>query len=497
MFLMIENKGVANPNDLTLLGGSSGYKLIGKFGTGFMHGVLTCMRAECVPIVITGNLRMEFGIEMVSGRDTDHPRIAIRYNGKTEDGATKKCTEQKDYTLNHGIHDWRNVNMAMREFVSNAIDETYRFTMLKAYKEKGEYGFSFDEFARKNHNEIFKSIDWKNEIKFEVIMDESKIRAKSGCTRVYIPANDEIMKFVANIDKWFLHFSEPESLEKKVLPKKDRNTVGNCAVIYREGVKVCEITGELPSLFDYNINDLPLDESRNVNDTTAKHFCERNFPDSNINEKTVYLKSLANENKYWEHSFDAWNFSIWNCQESWKKAFNNALGEDAILVENQDDANIAKEKGLNPIVTSYNIIAALSSAQKNKLTEDEKAGRNIKHISYEEWEKTNIEAIKSDVEKTFEYFLMQSMFTTWEKLKKWKMVRTKTMPELYVYTGRNELPCFFRDNGIYIYTSDVNFDAIACRETILHALGMYITDTQYKSREVVSFLLDFLKNLAW
>ena len=152
---------------------------------------------------------------------------------------------------------------------------------------------------------------------------------------------------------------------------------------------------------------------------------------------------------------------------------------------------------MKPIVTTFNIVNALSRAQNNKLTEDEKAGRRIKHIPYEEWEKTNIEEIKSDVEKTFEYFLMQSMFMTWQKLEKWKMVDSMTMPELYVYTGRNELPCFVRDNGIYIYTSEVNFDAIACRETILHALGMYITNSQYKSREVVSFLLEFLKRLSW
>ena len=80
-------------------------------------------------------------------------------------------------------------------------------------------------------------------VKVELVPEE-KVRAKKGYTRVFVPAdNEEVIRFFANLGKWFLHFSEPESIMQAILPKKARNLDADChtAVIYRRGVRVREI----------------------------------------------------------------------------------------------------------------------------------------------------------------------------------------------------------------------------------------------------------------
>jgi len=42
------------------------------------------------------------------------------------------------------------------------------------------------------------------------VVGEEKVRAKANHTRVFIPLNEEVLKFYNNIGKWFLHFSEPK-----------------------------------------------------------------------------------------------------------------------------------------------------------------------------------------------------------------------------------------------------------------------------------------------
>ena len=100
-------------------------------------------------------------------------------------------------------------------------------------------------------------------MKIEVV-DEAQVRAKRNFTRVFVPLNAEVLDFYNDLGKWFLHFSEPESLSKAILPKKNRNLGDRkAAVIYRRGVRVREFeTSDTETLFDYNLNDLPIDESR-------------------------------------------------------------------------------------------------------------------------------------------------------------------------------------------------------------------------------------------
>jgi len=179
--------------------------------------------------------------------ETGYNRVVVKHGGTDEDGTSVTYTEELSQTDEYGAIDWNCLGMAFREFVSNAIDAAIAVNR----QANGNVKWPWDG------------------VKVELVPEE-KVRAKRGWTRVFVPAdNEEVIRFFANLGKWFLHFSEPESITSTILTKKSRNLDPNChtAVIYRRGVRVREIEQySSESLFDYCLNDLRVDESRNVDD---------------------------------------------------------------------------------------------------------------------------------------------------------------------------------------------------------------------------------------
>ena len=91
--------------------------------------------------------------------------------------------------------------MAFREFVVNAIDAA----------------IAVNKQANGNAKWPWQGVTVE-------LVPEEKVRAKKGYTRVFVPAdNEEVIRFFANLGKWFLHFSEPEAITETILPKKNRN----------------------------------------------------------------------------------------------------------------------------------------------------------------------------------------------------------------------------------------------------------------------------------
>ena len=182
--------------------------------------------------------------------DAAYNRVVVKHGGTDEEGTSVTYTEELSQTDEYGILDWNCLGMAFREFVSNAIDAA----------------IAVNRQANGNGK-----LPWQG-VTVELVSEE-KVRAKRGWTRVFVPAdNEEVIRFFANLGKWFLHFSEPEAITQTILTKKARNLDPNChtAVIYRRGVSVREIDQYASEcLFDYNLNDLRVDESRNVDDYCA------------------------------------------------------------------------------------------------------------------------------------------------------------------------------------------------------------------------------------
>lgn len=287
-FLKIENIGVCPPEGFTVLGisladTSNQQGVIGQFGSGNKRGVAVLLRNQLAPVVFAGTLKLEFSSKpqtVANGlASKEFARVVVKFGGTDPiTGANRSSTEDLGFVLDYDKQDWNEVSLALREFVSNAIDRSIR-----------EHG------------------DWSG-VKIEIV-DENQFRAKRDHTRVFIPLNADVLAFYNNLGKWFLHFSEPDSLGKAILPKRNRN-LGECkaAVIYRRGVRVREFeSSDTESLFDYNLNDLTIDEACKASDWDVRHHCGRTLANAEKGMLAVLFNHLLNSDRsVWEFTFDTY-----------------------------------------------------------------------------------------------------------------------------------------------------------------------------------------------
>lgn len=230
-----------------------------------------------------GTLKLEFGTrpQVVSDAQAtkQFERVIVKYGGTDPvTGSSRSSTEDLGFVLDFGRLDWDDVAMALREFVSNAIDRSIR--------EKG---------------------DWTS-VSVEVV-SESQVRAKAGYTRVFVPLTPEVLDFYNKLGRWFLHFSEPELLGKNILPKANRNLgERRAAVIYRRGVRVREFeSSDTESLFDYNLDDLKIDESRKASDWDVKHHAGKALANADSKTLAILFDRLLNSDRLaWEFGFDVY-----------------------------------------------------------------------------------------------------------------------------------------------------------------------------------------------
>lgn len=369
-YLKIENIGICPSECFTVLGVSladtSSNSVIGQFGSGCKHGIAVCLRNDLAPVVFSGKLKMEFGTRSQKVKDDlaskDVRRIVVKYGGKDQDGTNRSSTEDLGFVLDYGKMDWHGVDLALREFVSNAIDRSCR--------ERG---------------------DWSG-VTIEIVQ-ENQVRAKDGYTRIFVPMNTEVFDFYNNLGKWFLHFSEPESMKLNILPKANRN-IGErrSAVIYRRGVRVREFeSSDVESLFDYNLDNLRLDESRQASDWDVQHYCSQAFAAANEQILATYFRHvLSLGDKVWEDGFSRNSLSPNSCEsneetqrkrEVWTSAFNAICGSRAVIVTDTENTERLEKKGFMPVKAPAGLAAVAQTyglaTADTVLTADERLGREV------------------------------------------------------------------------------------------------------------------------
>jgi hypothetical protein len=364
-FLKIENIGVCPPEGFTVLGvsladTSDRHGVIGQFGSGNKHGVGVLLRHELAPTVFAGTLKLEFGTKPQTVADglasKDFARVVVRFGGMDANGVSRSSTEDLGFVLDYGKQDWDEVALALREFVSNAIDRSIR-----------EHG------------------DWSG-VKIEIV-DENQVRAKRDHTRVFVPMNADVLKFYNDLGKWFLHFSEPESLSKAILPKKNRNLGDRkAAVIYRRGVRVREFeSSDTESLFDYNLNDLSIDEARKASDWDVRYHCGRALANADKTVLAILFDRLMNSDEsYWEYGFDT--YSLNSCcdnedrRRDWQDALALVAGADGVLT-GEATVDQLERKGFKPITAPEGLVNAAArygvQTSFSVLSSDELSGREI------------------------------------------------------------------------------------------------------------------------
>lgn len=490
-YLMIENPGVANRESFTFLGASTkrestNKSIIGTFGSGGKFAIVTLLRNELQPIIFAGNLKMVFGSSQEKVHDgikeSSFDRVFVKYSGKQPDGKALNKTEQLNMSLTWGSSDWNSTDFALREFVSNAIDRAI---------EQDEF-----ECERKLSSEDFESIvedyrktatAYKNVV--IQVVGETQVRAKAGYTRVFVPLNESILKFYINLNKWFLHFSEPESLNETILPKKDRNIEeGKTAVIYKRGVRIREVkNNEKPSLFDYNLPNLTLDESRNVNDYAVKQEAAEEIKDASKDAITKLFKSFLGD-QAWEHTFYVHDLSSHFSGEAsqkrraaiWGEALESLYGENYVLGVAGIGLDVAARKGYIPVCIPEGYVEAAASLKLKTvdrfLDEHESKGLTIH------------DSPPVDIVKCFSQ--------VWEWLEKMGKTFGKEQPfvksfDRLMQGGELELG-FYKDDTIFINNSLSSPNGEPSTEllsTVLEEIGHAVTLSKDSSRDFQEFFI--------
>jgi len=373
-YLMIQNAGVAPTEAFTLLGMSltrddDTAGLIGQFGSGNKHAINLLLRLGIKFYIYCGKTRLEFFTRPETIGDGIVEKEVLHVMCKF--GGTSCKTIDCGWTLDFGATDWTTVDMALREFVSNAIDRTIR----------GE-----KEFIRS-------IMDGRLSV---TTVNETQRRAADGFTRVYIELNDAVRLYYAELPRRFLHFSDnPDQVYQSILPKAERNlTERRTPMIYRCGVLIREIQEtRYPSLFDYNFNieQIKIDECRNSNEWTTRAACAKLMKDADPETLATIMKSMVQQEETFESRFDA--DYVLPCyvtpdeasKENWTKAWNiaNEGGPAIMCVEGNTTAiQTVKKKGYTAKSIksqSWVAIAKRMGVQNSTdiLTDDEQKGREM------------------------------------------------------------------------------------------------------------------------
>lgn len=460
-FLLIENPGVAALESFTLLGASnkSGSGAIGQFGSGTKFGALTLLRKGVYPVVTVGTLRLEYGLEDIVFQGAEHQQVVVTLKGKTEEGKQVNRTEKLSVVLNYGVSDWTHLSLAVREYVSNALDASNGDTSV---------------------------------VRVELV---DNVRAAAGKTRVYIPLsesnsaeNKEILEVFANLPTWFLHFDansvwRTSSIITKATVSKPR--------IYRRGVYVRTVSHAESSLFDYNLNDLSLDEARVANDYSVKYAAGKFFRQKATSPQLAKL--LVCETRTWEAEFDLTGVydslseaDEKSCTSRWRGAQELAIGGNQVILHPQASPELAKGKGYSTVVVPAAVYEAcvLHGLRTTTaiLTVDEREGRKIDTVA--------------------DPLVTAAVQHVWDKIAAIGFNNNESFPEVGSFSEPGtsagvSVNGFYRDGGVYINTKLLGGDVLSPElfATVLEELCHYITKATDCSRDFQNWLISVIAKI--
>jgi hypothetical protein len=265
MYLKISNEGICHPEAFTVLGVSTarGYEeKIGQFGSGAKMGLNVLLRNNIPPIIVSNDLRIEFTTVDKTMGEKAYKQVVANINGEVK---------ELGFSTEFGELDWTAISMAIREFVSNALDQG---------------GFAL-----------------------EVVDD---ITEEENHTAVFIPYTQEVKNYHKNIDKYFLAISG----EDFVVGDNPNGTLR----VYRKGVLVYE--SDEKSLFRYNISSISVDESRNADSSSVSCSIAFNLHKMSDEQAERYVKALVESEECFEATLNT-NYIYRNLiADKLKAAFN-------------------------------------------------------------------------------------------------------------------------------------------------------------------------------
>lgn len=239
--LVIKNKGLIEVGDLTLIGSSTKRdddSKIGMYGSGNKYALAWFLRNNIDIRIFSGKEEINLSHELVKHRNREIAVLTV--NGKQTSITSEMGPEWTGW-------------MALREIVSNAIDE-------------GDY-----EIVTAFNTEAF---------------------GQDGSTMIHIPLNNELNQVIRNYDYYFAFDRKPTYTNEygSVYLKSEKSLTN----LYRKGIK-CYEEKEVKTWLDFNLNEVDISESR-VCDHYEKNYRIKSFiHDSDDIPKHVLLKALLDD----------------------------------------------------------------------------------------------------------------------------------------------------------------------------------------------------------
>lgn len=353
-YLMIENVGVAPVESFTLLGASTARgndDLIGQFGSGSKLSICMMLRMGIDFYVFCGKTRLQFVLEekvIDCGRQkTTVQKVICQFGG------TSKKRIDLGWSADFGASDWTKIDMALREFISNAIDRT------QIEQDAGE-----DAHAK--------------------VTPTDKVRARAGHTRIFVELTEAVRKYYGDLPKYFLHFAHDDYREAgTLLPKAEE---GTGARIYRSGVLVQEMPASFgKSAFDYSLkgSQVKIDEARNMDVYSLRGALARVISTLPVEDLARVMKVVANDHECFEAKLDEFWMGYDTAESgNWKAAGEIAFGEHHVITDGTvHKFDMATRKGFKAVVMpeSWSTAGKKQGATHidHKLDSHESNGRTI------------------------------------------------------------------------------------------------------------------------
>lgn len=206
-YLKITNKGLICAEDLILIGSSTKREQSGKigmFGSGWKYALAWMLRNECNPIIYSGENRISVDFTVKMHRET--PVKVITVNEQESSLTTEMGPKWTGW-------------MALREIISNAIDE-------------GDWNMQSE------YNPVFKS--------------------EKNQTSIYIPLNSELGNVMLKFDNYFSFNRKADFTFStgKVFIKPELSLMN----VYRKGIR-CHDSG-YNTMVDFDLTNVEINEDR-------------------------------------------------------------------------------------------------------------------------------------------------------------------------------------------------------------------------------------------
>lgn len=300
-FLLIENKGQIDVNALTLMGGSTkrdSTTMIGFYGSGNKYAIALLLKAKIGLRIFSGEKELVLSTEPVTFRDKSFEKILI--DGR-ETSLTTDMGPQWDT--------W----MAIREFVSNAIDE--------------------------GDNNVIPSTEI--------------VAGKEGYTRFYIEHVPQTKEVIDNWDTYFA-FDRTDAIIDLPAGKLFPNICHeHQRILYRRGIR-CYDSGE--SLYHYDLPIFTINESRVIDNLyTARNRVRDFLVEHATKDVAKTIMECAFRNDIFLETTIEYNESWLKLNAAWKEAVGNRI------VINEDLGGFYADRRREP-----HVIVSKSLARKIK-----------------------------------------------------------------------------------------------------------------------------------